>query len=126
MPQTSERRPKGPPQHLLMSDGGGLKVNEQSLKHGTTKRGNVKIFWKKENERQIALRRETDQCTVTRSYLFLHKFWFFSTIYYFGNWAFIGVFLIGLMVSCCKGKKSVIEGEVEADDSDMSDEEYLH
>ncbi|KAG7462788.1 hypothetical protein MATL_G00188470 [Megalops atlanticus] len=67
-----------------------------------------------------------DQCTVTRSYLFLHKFWFFSTIYYFGNWAFIAVFLIGLIVSCCKGKKSVIEGEVEADDSDMSDDEYPH
>lgn len=33
----------------------------------------------------------TDQCTVTRSYLFLHKFWFFSTIYYFGNWAFLAV-----------------------------------
>lgn len=33
----------------------------------------------------------SDQCIVTRSYLFLHKFWFFSTIYYFGNWAFIGV-----------------------------------
>ncbi|XP_030627358.1 lysosomal cobalamin transport escort protein LMBD1 [Chanos chanos] len=67
-----------------------------------------------------------DQCTVTRSYLFLHKFWFFSTIYYFGNWAFIVVFLIGLTVSCCKGKKSVIEGEVEADDSDLSDDEYVH
>ncbi|XP_055757699.1 lysosomal cobalamin transport escort protein LMBD1 isoform X1 [Salvelinus fontinalis] len=67
-----------------------------------------------------------DECTVTRSYLFLHKFWFFSTIYYFGNWVFIGVFLIGLLVSCCKGKKSVIEGEVEADDSDMSEDEYVH
>lgn len=33
----------------------------------------------------------TDQCTVTKSYLFLHKFWFFSTIYYFGNWAFLAV-----------------------------------
>uniref|UniRef100_A0A667Z2L5 Lysosomal cobalamin transport escort protein LMBD1 n=1 Tax=Myripristis murdjan TaxID=586833 RepID=A0A667Z2L5_9TELE len=68
----------------------------------------------------------SDECTVTRSYLFLHKFWFFSTIYYFGNWAFIGAFLIGLVVSCCRGKKSVIEGEVEADDSDMSDDEYVH
>ncbi|XP_029691131.1 lysosomal cobalamin transport escort protein LMBD1 isoform X1 [Takifugu rubripes] len=67
-----------------------------------------------------------DQCTVTRTYLFLHKFWFFSTIYYFGNWAFIAAFLVGLMVSCCRGKKSVIEGEVEADDSDISDDEYLH
>ncbi|XP_067465992.1 lysosomal cobalamin transport escort protein LMBD1 [Thunnus thynnus] len=67
-----------------------------------------------------------DQCTVTRSYLFLHKFWFFSTIYYFGNWAFIVAFLIGLVVSCCRGKKSVIEGEVEADDSDISDDEYVH
>uniref|UniRef100_A0A671KRJ2 Lysosomal cobalamin transport escort protein LMBD1 n=1 Tax=Sinocyclocheilus anshuiensis TaxID=1608454 RepID=A0A671KRJ2_9TELE len=66
-----------------------------------------------------------DQCTVTRSYLFLHKFWFFSTIYYFGNWAFLVVFLIGLVVSCCKGKKSVIEGEVDADDSDVSDDEYV-
>ncbi|KAH0505755.1 putative lysosomal cobalamin transporter [Microtus ochrogaster] len=62
-----------------------------------------------------------DQCTVTRTYLFLHKFWFFSAAYYFGNWAFLGVFLIGLIVSCCKGKKSVIEGVDE--DSDMSDDE---
>lgn len=118
----------------------------------------------------------SDQCTVTRTYLFLHKFWFFSTIYYFGNWAFIAVssrpslritiecaqpefdedgkrnpkgcidqlilmkvflmfcccccssqaFLIGLVVSCCRGKRSVIEGEVEADDSDISDDEYMH
>ncbi|XP_075058681.1 lysosomal cobalamin transport escort protein LMBD1 [Mixophyes fleayi] len=64
-----------------------------------------------------------DQCTVTRTYLFLHKFWFFSTVYYFGNWAFIGVFIIGLIVSCCKGKKSVIEGEVDDDDSDLSDDD---
>lgn len=35
-------------------------------------------------------------------------------------------FLIGLVVSCCRGKKSVIEGEVEADDSDISDDEYVH
>ncbi|NXW76777.1 LMBD1 protein, partial [Hirundo rustica] len=70
-----------------------------------------------------------DQCIVTRTYLFLHKFWFFSAAYYFGNWAFIAVFLIGLIVSCCKGKKSVIEGEVDGDDSDMSDDElsvYYH
>lgn len=32
------------------------------------------------------------------------------------------VFLIGLIVSCCKGKKSVIEG-VDEDDSDISDDE---
>ncbi|XP_025945767.1 probable lysosomal cobalamin transporter isoform X5 [Apteryx rowi] len=63
-----------------------------------------------------------DQCIVTRTYLFLHKFWFFSAVYYFGNWAFIAIFLIGLIVSCCKGKKSVIEGEVD-EDSDMSDDE---
>lgn len=62
-----------------------------------------------------------DQCTVTRTYMFLHKFWFFSAAYYFGNWAFLVVFLIGLIVSCCKGKKSVIEGVDE--DSDLSDDE---
>ncbi|NXD20793.1 LMBD1 protein, partial [Spelaeornis formosus] len=70
-----------------------------------------------------------DQCIVTRTYLFLHKFWFFSAAYYFGNWAFIAVFLIGLIVSCCKGKKSIIEGEVDDGDSDMSDDElsvYYH
>uniref|UniRef100_H3A135 Lysosomal cobalamin transport escort protein LMBD1 n=1 Tax=Latimeria chalumnae TaxID=7897 RepID=H3A135_LATCH len=35
-----------------------------------------------------------DQCTVTRTYLFLHKFWFFSAVYYFGNWAFIAVSIL--------------------------------
>lgn len=35
---------------------------------------------------------------------------------------YLQVFLIGLIVSCCKGKKSVIEG-VEEDDSDISDDE---
>lgn len=39
---------------------------------------------------------------------------------------FFKAFLIGLVVSCCRGKKSVIEGEVEADDSDISDDEYVH
>jgi hypothetical protein len=34
-----------------------------------------------------------DQCTVTRTYIFLHKFWFFSAAYYFGNWAFLVVSL---------------------------------
>ncbi|NP_001279784.1 lysosomal cobalamin transport escort protein LMBD1 [Callorhinchus milii] len=66
-----------------------------------------------------------DQCTVTRTYLFLHEFWFFNVAYYFGNWAFIAIFLIGLIVSCCKGKRSVIEGEVDDDDSDLSDDEHL-
>ncbi|XP_067840137.1 lysosomal cobalamin transport escort protein LMBD1 [Heptranchias perlo] len=66
-----------------------------------------------------------DQCTVTRTYLFLHKFWFFNVVYYFGNWAFIAAFLIGLIVSCCKGKRSVIEGEVDDDDSDLSDDEFM-
>uniref|UniRef100_A0A671SEE6 Lysosomal cobalamin transport escort protein LMBD1 n=1 Tax=Sinocyclocheilus anshuiensis TaxID=1608454 RepID=A0A671SEE6_9TELE len=78
------------------------------------------------SQKYLLLNLQNYQCTVTRSYLFLHKFWFFSTIYYFGNWAFLVVFLIGLVVSCCKGKKSVIEGEVDADDSDVSDDEYVH
>ncbi|XP_053566390.1 lysosomal cobalamin transport escort protein LMBD1 [Bombina bombina] len=65
-----------------------------------------------------------DQCIITRTYLFLHKFWFFGTAYYFGNWVFIAVFLLGVAVSCCKGKKSVIEGEVEEDDSDLSDDDF--
>ncbi|XP_043919828.1 lysosomal cobalamin transport escort protein LMBD1 [Protopterus annectens] len=66
-----------------------------------------------------------DQCILTRTYLFLHKFWFFGVIYYFGNWAFIAVFLIGLVVSCCKGKKSMID-EVNDDDSDLSGDELSY
>ncbi|XP_030879821.1 probable lysosomal cobalamin transporter [Leptonychotes weddellii] len=80
------------------------------------------VHFKKETISLLSFICFIDQCTVTRTYLFLHKFWFFSAAYYFGNWAFLGVFLIGLIVSCCKGKKSVIEG-VDEDDSDISDDE---
>ncbi|XP_053314834.1 lysosomal cobalamin transport escort protein LMBD1 [Spea bombifrons] len=62
-----------------------------------------------------------DQCMVTRTYLFLHKFWFFSSIYYYGNWTFIVAFIFGFIVSCCKGKKAIIEGGVEDEDSELSD-----
>uniref|UniRef100_A0A8C4Q3W1 Lysosomal cobalamin transport escort protein LMBD1 n=1 Tax=Eptatretus burgeri TaxID=7764 RepID=A0A8C4Q3W1_EPTBU len=64
-----------------------------------------------------------DDCTVTRLYLFLHKFWFFTSIYYLGNWLFILVFLIGMTVSCLKRHSSPIEKALEDYDSD---EEPLH
>uniref|UniRef100_UPI00358F323B lysosomal cobalamin transport escort protein LMBD1 n=1 Tax=Myxine glutinosa TaxID=7769 RepID=UPI00358F323B len=65
----------------------------------------------------------TDYCTVTRLYLFLHKFWFFTSIYYLGNWLFILAFIVGMTVSCLKGRSSPIEKALEDYDSD---EEPLH
>uniref|UniRef100_A0A8B9ZIH2 Lysosomal cobalamin transport escort protein LMBD1 n=1 Tax=Anas platyrhynchos TaxID=8839 RepID=A0A8B9ZIH2_ANAPL len=104
------------PQYVMY---GSQKYLVQSNKTTDGQPGNVTTFVSKDCDADAP----EDQCIVTRTYLFLHKFWFFSAVYYFGNWAFIGVFLIGLIVSCCKGKKSVIEGEVDEDDSDMSDDE---
>ncbi|KAM4772255.1 lysosomal cobalamin transport escort protein LMBD1 [Rhinophrynus dorsalis] len=104
------------PQYVMYGSQKYLAENNSTLEIGS---GNSSAFSLKDCNANAP----EDQCTVTRTYLFLHQFWFFSSAYYFGNWAFIAVFLVGLMVSCCKGKKSVIEGEVEEDDSDFSDDD---
>ncbi|XP_048387591.1 lysosomal cobalamin transport escort protein LMBD1 isoform X2 [Stegostoma tigrinum] len=95
------------------------KINHTSF---SSRQGNSNATWV---TKMCDAKAPADQCTVTRTYLFLHKFWFFNVVYYFGNWAFIAVFLIGLIVSCCKGKRSVIEGEVDDDDSDLSDDDLM-
>ncbi|XP_075454198.1 lysosomal cobalamin transport escort protein LMBD1 [Ascaphus truei] len=107
------------PQYVMYGSQKYLMQNNMTLRTGI---GNSSIFVSRDCDDNAP----EDQCTVTRTYLFLHKFWFFSSTYYFGNWAFIAVFLIGLIVASCKGKKSVIEGEVEEDDSDLSDDELPH
>ena len=44
---------------------------------------------------------------------------FFSVVFYFGTWAFIGFWVIGLIFSICRKRKSVIDNT----DSDEEDRE---
>lgn len=70
-----------------------------------------------------------DNCMITRMALlltrFFYKMWFFGAAYYWGTWAFLLFILIGFVVAICKKAKSVIDGEVESDDFDDSDEELI-
>ncbi|XP_064624509.1 probable lysosomal cobalamin transporter [Lineus longissimus] len=69
-----------------------------------------------------------DECIMTRMTMILttyfYKVWFFGACYYWGSWAFLGVFLIGIPVGLCK-KRSAIDGQVEDDDIDDSDDDQL-
>ncbi|XP_077990655.1 putative lysosomal cobalamin transporter [Glandiceps talaboti] len=71
-----------------------------------------------------------DECVMTQMSAILTKYfyqmWFFGACYYWANWAFMGIFLIGFLVALIKKRRSSIEGEIdEDDDSDDSDEEML-
>ncbi|XP_032817427.2 lysosomal cobalamin transport escort protein LMBD1 isoform X1 [Petromyzon marinus] len=66
-----------------------------------------------------------DDCTVTRMYLFLHKFWFFSSVYYIGNWAFMVVFVLGTVVSCFRGRRSSVDADTDAYLSEDSEDELV-
>ncbi|XP_078729213.1 lysosomal cobalamin transport escort protein LMBD1 isoform X2 [Lampetra fluviatilis] len=66
-----------------------------------------------------------DDCTVTRMYLFLHKFWFFSSVYYIGNWAFMVVFVLGTIVSCFRGRRSSVDADTDAYLSEDSEDELV-
>ncbi|XP_071487749.1 probable lysosomal cobalamin transporter [Diadema antillarum] len=63
--------------------------------------------------------------TVTLMTKFLYKVWFFGACYYWSTWAFIGVFLISVVVALIRRRESSIEGRVEASDTEDSDEEML-
>ncbi|KAK3752742.1 hypothetical protein QZH41_018721 [Actinostola sp. cb2023] len=64
-------------------------------------------------------------CTVTRIAVFLHRFfykvWFFGACYYWGTWIFLAAFVIGLVVSIVRKRKTVVEEYFS--DSDDSEEE---
>lgn len=70
-----------------------------------------------------------DDCTITRMTLlltsFFYRMWFFGAAYYWGTWVFLGFILIGFIISVIKKRRSAIDGEVDADDFDDSDEELL-
>ncbi|XP_048758835.1 probable lysosomal cobalamin transporter isoform X2 [Ostrea edulis] len=70
-----------------------------------------------------------NDCTITRMTLlltsFFYRMWFFGAAYYWGTWVFLGFILIGFVISVIKKRKSSIDGEVDRDDFDESDEELL-
>lgn len=71
----------------------------------------------------------SDDCVMTRMTLlltrFFYKMWFFGAAYYWATWAFLGFMLIGFIVAVVKKRKSSIDGEVDEDDFDESDEELI-
>lgn len=72
---------------------------------------------------------EQDDCVITRMSLlltrFFYKMWFFGAAYYWCTWGFLLFILIGFVVAICKKSKSVIDGEVDSEDMDESDEELI-
>lgn len=70
-----------------------------------------------------------NDCTITRMTLlltsFFYRMWFFGAAYYWGTWVFLGFILIGFIISVIKKRRSAIDGEVDIDDFDDSDEELL-
>ncbi|KXJ15975.1 probable lysosomal cobalamin transporter [Exaiptasia diaphana] len=69
----------------------------------------------------------SDDCTVTRIAVFLNRFfykiWFFGACYYWGTWLFLLAFVIGLIVSIVRKRKTVVEEYLS--DSDDSEEELI-
>lgn len=56
---------------------------------------------------------------------FFYKMWFFGAAYYWATWIFLAVYLLGFLVAVIKRRKSTIEGEVDEDDIDESDDELI-
>ncbi|XP_071965317.1 probable lysosomal cobalamin transporter [Antedon mediterranea] len=89
------------------------------------------------NQKYVTENNSTEQCTtnepeecimsIAASLLttFVFKLWFFGVFYYWANWAFLAMVLIGLVVSIFKSRRSSIEGEVDSDDTDDSDDDEL-
>lgn len=70
-----------------------------------------------------------DECvlTVTTALLaqFTFNFWFFGACYYWVTWLFIGFVLISIVVAILKKPTSSIDGLVDSEDLDDSDDEPL-
>lgn len=68
------------------------------------------------------------KCIMTRAAVFLNRFfykvWFFGACYYWGTWLFLVVYIIGLVVSIAKKRKSVVDEELDSSDYD-SDEDLV-
>ncbi|KAL3867711.1 hypothetical protein ACJMK2_040577 [Sinanodonta woodiana] len=89
--------------------------------------GNVTKFETKDCSGDIDV--PSGECTLTRMTLLLtvlfYNMWFFGAAYYWITWAFLLVILLGFLIAIIRKRKSSIEGEVEQDDFDESDDEML-
>lgn len=70
-----------------------------------------------------------DDCIMSRTSLLLTRFcykaWIFGATYYYCSWAFLAITVVGSVISLFKRRASVIEGAVDRDDFDESDDEPL-
>ncbi|XP_028406355.1 probable lysosomal cobalamin transporter [Dendronephthya gigantea] len=66
-----------------------------------------------------------EHCTMSRISVllsrFFYKVWFFGVCDFWGTWVFLLAFAVGLLVSCCKGRRSYI-GDMDSSDDESSNE----
>ncbi|CAI9727329.1 Hypothetical predicted protein [Octopus vulgaris] len=71
-----------------------------------------------------------DLCIMTRLAVLLTKFfytmWFFGAAYYWFSWVFLAVIPIGFIIVVVRRKRSAIEGLVDHDDFEDSDDDLIH
>lgn len=69
-----------------------------------------------------------EHCTMSRISVllsrFFYKVWFFGVCDYWATWVFLLAFSIGLVISCCKGRRSYI-GEEDSSDDDSDYEKVI-
>ncbi|XP_064605243.1 probable lysosomal cobalamin transporter [Liolophura sinensis] len=69
------------------------------------------------------------ECVITRMALlltrFFYKMWFFGAAYYWGTWVFLLMILLGFVITTVKKSRSAIDGAVDKDDFDESDDEDM-
>lgn len=75
------------------------------------------------------IRSENDDCVMTRASTllvrFFYKAWIFGAFYYWASWVFIGVSAIAFFVVIIRKKQSAIEGAIDRDDLDDSDDDLI-
>eukprot|EP00106_Octopus_bimaculoides_P012063 XP_014779505.1 PREDICTED: probable lysosomal cobalamin transporter [Octopus bimaculoides] len=71
-----------------------------------------------------------DLCIMTRLAVLLTKFfysmWFFGAAYYWFSWVFLAVIPIGFIIVVVRRRRSAIEGLVDHDDFEDSDDDLIH
>ncbi|GAB1607377.1 probable lysosomal cobalamin transporter [Argonauta hians] len=72
----------------------------------------------------------TDMCIMTRMAVLLTKFfysmWFFGASYYWCSWVFLALIPVSFIIVVVKRRRSAIEGLVDHDDFEDSDEDLIN
>lgn len=68
-----------------------------------------------------------DECIMTRMsmllFRFIYKLWFFGAAYYWASWIFLGMFLLALVISAIRKRRSSVAGEIDENEFDSDDED---